>query len=138
MTPELLKLCTVLQPLFLERRGEWQPGDSCYDSISKKRGYVTEVSPNRVWINFDGVPRYTHVDNPDLLFLPRTIDDSSPEAQKRSLLGMMSGLVSVENKGKGRGYYVWVESGEVMQHFDGATSTEAILRALVAQEGVEG
>lgn len=109
MNEELLKLYTALQPLFRERMGKLDP-----------------------------LRDFTIVDTPEgpiAIITPLTIDDSSPEAQNRSLLGMMSGLISIENKGKGRGYYVWIESGEVMQHFDGATATEAILRALRAQEG---
>jgi hypothetical protein len=74
--------------------------------------------------------------------LPKTIDDSSPEAQKRSLIEMLERGTTVTKLLHGaftwgRSICIVEKSGEEPQRFDGATPTEAILRALCYQEGVE-
>lgn len=127
MNEELLKLYTALQPFFRERMGEWQVGDRwkypATDDIYTFDGCVSSV--------------------PDCAIrIPLTIDDSSPEAQARSLWGMCRDIICLNNNGEdnfevcillddGRGE-IWNERSH-----KGATPTEALLRALCAQEGVE-
>jgi hypothetical protein len=76
--------------------------------------------------------------------IPRTIDDSSLEAQRRSLWEMLRGTKTLYD-------YLDIEQGLGIQgdigigvslsggykYFKGSSSTEVILRALCAQEGIE-
>lgn len=114
----LLPLFQRLQPFFRERMGGWKRGDN----------YM--VSPYcMIWTV--GNRPCSHKSSA-AIWLPRTIDDSSPEAQKRSLWGMavvVDCYYHNEEK-EWRAYLLSDKSGR------GATPTEAILKALCQQEGV--
>lgn len=130
MNPELLKLYIALQPLFRERMGEWQWWDKWYDPDDTDYGYVM---PRQV-IEFrkpDSDCHYYHR-------IPRTIDDSSPEAQKRSLWGMVNwNEFNFENLLDGSGNVLAFQCKTNGDFSFKGTPTEVILRALCAQEGVE-
>lgn len=137
MNPELLKHYIALQPFFRERMGGLQDYDKAVfvEEPDKVHRYVSNSNV--------GVSMNIAEDYDRLIRLPRTIDDSSEEDQKRSLAGMLNyqwalsnpcpaigvdsyGLLLFDNKGE-----------EEIAYYEGATPTEAILRALCAQEGVE-
>ena len=110
-------------PAIQNRRGSWKIGDA-FTITGNTLLYVTEdtiVPDNAVWI-------------------ARTIDDSSPEARKRSLWGMVDwSRFDAEVLPNGK---LWIanRSHHVMEKSEfGAMliPTEAILRALLAQEGIE-
>jgi hypothetical protein len=71
-----------------------------------------------------------------MIIIPLTIDDSSPEAQKRSLWGMVNwSLWSMQVYDTGD---VFIRLRNSLNYsFDCKTLTEAILRALCSQEGME-
>jgi len=113
-TKTLLPLYTALQPKFRKVMGPILYSDETYEHMGDFR----------------------HGEYHDIrtLVIPRTIDDSSPEAQKRSLWGMVdwkrwsqssdgSGLIRMGSER----YKIFIEG----------TPTEAILKALVAQWEVE-
>lgn len=68
--------------------------------------------------------------------LPRTIDDSSEDAQRRSLMGMLKGSFQFHNCIKAAEFKLYINKWH-KEAYKGATPTEAILRALCAQEGIE-
>jgi hypothetical protein len=122
MNPELLKYYIALQPFFRERMGEWRAGDR-YTFLHSKE--ILLVGTRHFHSHACG----------EAIWLPRTIDDSNPEAQKRSLVGMLEDdYVLSESR---------FEDGNICtctidcKIFEGATPTEAILRALCAQWEVE-
>lgn len=99
MDANLLKLYSALQPFFRERMGGWQPGDRCCDQQGNL-GLVIVPPPHCkdkkvvwvMWFEKNGSFAYQdgyEANDPEIYYLPRTIDDSSPEAQKRSLWGMV-------------------------------------------------
>lgn len=119
MNPELLKLYKALQPFFRERMGRIGGYDSIYP----------EGGPIMLYKDLRGDDSIMYC---KWIIIPRTIDDSSPEAQKRSLWGMLdweNTYITTGRKGEARLY-----SGA---GFVAGAITEAILRTLCAQEGVE-
>lgn len=140
MNPELLKLYTALQPFFRERMGEWPLlGDKAWD------GKEIYVFARKRWNGYRCTYEFYSVDGRSfetsrvdyLLIFPRTIDDSSPEAQKRSLWGMVDwNRWNIAVDGTNSITYIVNIIGKGGD-IEGATPTEAILRALCAQEGVE-
>lgn len=149
----LLPLHIKLQGLYREKCGDLRDGDTIYwndelsilsDNDKYKIRYLNEK---------------IHETMPRAVFIPRTIDDSSPEAQKRSLIGMFtpntliyikpvfgwakgpSGPVEMDNTTSS--IHV-LHSGEwgckivgVDDPFIGSSPTHAILKALASQEGIE-
>jgi len=77
------------------------------------------------------------VDKLYITFTPRTIDDSSEEARKRSLWGMFDVPPSVSFNSFTNKYIcsLWDKQPMLIDRFVGETLTEAILKALCAQEG---
>jgi hypothetical protein len=77
----------------------------------------------------------------DMILVPETVSrDSSPEASNRSLVGMCDDLISIDNNGKdGWAVNIMLDKGLTWNEksYKGTTSTEAILRALCHQEGIE-
>jgi hypothetical protein len=122
----LLPLHIKLQGLYREKCGGVTYGDDFYD-------------PKRDMFFTHGIAaKFSDGD----VFTPRTIDDSSPEASKRSLVEMCNGLVTIGKALFKDKYFATVrveENGEYKEFvaFHGASRTEAILKALIAQEGIE-
>lgn len=132
-TETLLPMHIKLQGLYKRGCGDWWlKGDEYFDSKYNQGGVI-------------GIGDLTVLNNMSIakevydsyLRTPRTIDDSSEEAQKRSLWGMvdweqwmvihtlLNGMIEIVNR-----------------RFDVplrivATPTEAILKALLVQEGIE-
>jgi hypothetical protein len=126
MNQELLNLYTVLQPFFRERMGEWQVGDYWHSEKYKMGGWYS------LW-------NCEQAKDKDTIIVPHTIDDSSPKAQARSLLGMLEVPPTISFNGF-TGKYIcslYDKQPMLIGDFDGATVTEAILKALCVQEGVE-
>jgi hypothetical protein len=78
----------------------------------------------------------------NLIRIPLTIDDSSPEASKRSLWGMLEGRPkSLSSDVYGEAYTrtntVGIKHLNSYEEYVGSTPEEAILKALCHQEGVE-
>lgn len=127
----------ALQPLYKRVMGEWQVGDRCYHEFYGE-GVIVEtkmfesITPFICIAFVDRVHAFNPRDK-EIFTIPLTIDDRSPEAFKRSFLGMVEGfgglyLVPANNK--------WCCFGENF-YFYGDTPTLAILKALAVQEGVE-
>ena len=139
MNPELLKLYTALQPFFRERIKEWYVRSQLYCDWHEE---YNDLPGGRILTGVCSV-------HPDcflcqhLLIVPRTIDDSSPEDQKRSLWGMLKWAICLNNNGKDGSEVCVVKNEGRTEIWDGEVSfkadtpTLAILRALCAQEGVE-
>jgi len=70
------------------------------------------------------------------IWIPRTIDDSSEEARKRSLWGMVEGRKKIKELSSGVSLLMVWEDSNILE-YEGNTPTEAMLKALVAQWGVE-
>jgi hypothetical protein len=121
-TEVLLPLYIALQPKFREVMGEWKLSNDqfCWPD-------TRYILLRRELQNAEGY-----------LIIPRTIDDSSEEARKRSLWGMVDWKrYSLHSHPNGK---VWIEFED--SKFDGPmwlglTSTEAILKALCVQWEVE-
>ena len=86
---------------------------------------------------------FTWVDT-KIVFIPLTCDDSSEEAHERSLWGMVDGLVTVGKQLFAPNSYfctirITDEDGNYKKFitFKGATPTDALLAALIAQWNVE-
>jgi hypothetical protein len=129
---DLLKYYVALQPKFKETMGKLEDYDKAV-FIEESDMVHRYVSNSNI-----GVSMCIAEDYGRLIRIPRTIDDSSPEAQKRSLWGMVDW----------RRFNMHLsESGEVcintrllanpLPIIWAATPTEAILKALCAQEGAE-
>jgi len=125
-----------LQWLYLKKCGDWQVGDKVYcREYDSATGIVISITGTRILVNFTftdrsriNVPFDKYANNLPLL-IPRTIDESSPEAQKRSIVEMLNGNKVLAYLG-----HNWMLFNNDKQFF-GTTPTEAILRALLAQEG---
>jgi hypothetical protein len=149
MDKKILDMMIALQPKFREVMGEWKPFDIGYDP-NYGIGVVIESDDNWVMFTF---PDYKG--NDDTIYLsdnadrfvtrlPLTIDDSSKEARQRSLWGMLSetGMpnetlyIGTEVFGNGFECGYTTKDG-FYEKAVGGTPTEAILRALCAQEGLE-
>jgi hypothetical protein len=84
----LFPLHIKLQGLYKRVCGDWQVGDKCFDTEREQNGLVVAVDPETVdYANDDGNVWWAKMSY--LLRIPRTIDDSSTEAHKRSLWGMV-------------------------------------------------
>lgn len=126
-TETLLPLFTALQPFFRERMGKLQYGDEFIVDVGYGIGMETFFYNNN----------WEDQDLSDAICLPRTIDDSSEEAQKRSLWGMVDwSRFNFENLSDGSGNVLMFEFKSQGDFSFTGTPTEAILKALVAQEGV--
>jgi len=131
-TEVLLPMHIKLQGLYRERCGDWQQWDKYYCTID---GQIRMIYPDEEGMRL--MPCCCHV-----VWLPRTIDDSSPEASKRSLWGMVDWELFTQEMADGEGNINIYENPYI--HLDGqdapigsGTPTEAILRALCHQEGIE-
>jgi hypothetical protein len=125
MDAKQLDLYAKLQPFILKRMGSILPTDELYE--------------------YKGDFRHGEYHDIQTLLIPKTIDDSSPEASKRSLWGMVDWerLANPPNNDnhkyiEGHVYFgklnIWMggynETGSL-------SPTEAILKALCVQEGIE-
>jgi diadenosine tetraphosphatase ApaH/serine/threonine PP2A family protein phosphatase len=130
MTDDLLKYYVALQPKFREVMGNLRDSDdwkwSEGDAVFRELPYARTV--DIVKMCKDG----------KIIYLPRTIDDSSEEARKRSLVGMLTAISKYR--------VVLTELTEGMWHcclmgedeqYVATTLSEAILKALCAQWEVE-
>lgn len=160
---DLLKYYIALQPFFRERMGPIAEGDHVslgwFDSKSFDIGFVTQtktmeadiISADLIYVRwYSEKPwRDQSCDKRDwaeehFIRLPHTIDDSSEEARKRSLIGMVKYFIRLSVVSQGY-FQIWVKDtppgtiydGSDNLYFLGATPTEAILKALCHQEGVE-
>ena len=136
MEQKLLDLYIKLQPKFRDVMGEWQYTDDRYCRYHMK--YNADI-PAGVCSVSPFCPSCKHI-----LFIPRTIDNFSEEARKRSLWGMVEGKGKYLCKGpedqQWRVSIIEEKYDHVLMdaiHYFGATPTEAILRALCAQWEVE-
>ncbi len=130
------ELYTALQPKFREILKDWSAGDRLYDPDFKKVRIVTKVF-NPTWIKCDNCH---HWSTDDAIHLPLPIDPDDDERlakgeQPRGLLGMIQGFMALTTTGDKWNCITW--SGSVEDWYQGATPTEALLRALCAQWGVE-
>jgi hypothetical protein len=117
----LLPLHIKLQGLYREKCGNWQVGDdyfcaSCY--------YKGTYHP----LDHQNCPEDLSCKN--VTRLPRTIDDSSTEAQRRSLWRM----VDWERQATRAIVLHWLINPQNMKL---EVPTESILKALIAQEGIK-
>lgn len=120
---DLLKYYISLQPFFREKMLPMQYND---DFICPSQGYSI--------IHWD--------DEKDALcaqciIIPRTIDDSSEEARKRSLWGMVDGILGCKKGIVDDRYCCSTSFKRTKSFYYANTPTEAILKALCHQEGVE-
>jgi hypothetical protein len=127
MEQKLLDLYIKLQPKFRDVMGEWQYTDDRYCRYHMK--YNADI-PAGVCSVSPFCPSCKHI-----LFIPRTIDNFSEEARKRSLWGMLNWKRFLICPSFRNGD-IWIKEKERAWEVFG-TPTEAILRALCAQEGVE-
>ena len=120
----LLPLHIKLQGLYREKCGDWVIGDSW------KYPATGDVYIYSGWTG----------DPPECaIMLPRTIDDSSPEAQKRSLWGMVDWTI-LQPTHAGPLYWGLLDlrtAGKLIPTVHKGLPTEAILKALCTQEGIE-
>lgn len=157
-TEVLLPLYTALQPKFREVMEEWRVGDAYFNGVDI---WYSELNYTEYASNGHAIPHACQLPE-EFLWLPRTIDDFSEEARKRSLVEMFAPNTFVYLKPV---MVLWApdESGTLESKpiddnnaihgvhtgkwgcmitgnrlFVGATPTEAILKALAAQEGKEG
>jgi len=131
MTETELKYLRVLQPFFKGKMGAWQVGDVCWH-----RGGIIHLTDREIYSD----SAQEILAEPSTLRLPLPIDPVNPE---RGLWGMVEGNGKHLSNHCGRendpfrfsieGKERWEEA----KHFFGATPSEAILKALCAQEGLE-
>jgi hypothetical protein len=119
MNNKLLDMYIALQPKFREVMGDWRHVD-CYWCPTCQRVEYVGVDNNMPGI--------------DAVRLPLTIDDSSEEAHKRSLWGMLKGGKSLGERGDHIQLFTQAEN-KYHKVFTGSTPTEAILKALLHQWG---
>ena len=120
----LLPVHIKLQGLYSRHSGVWEDDDKCWCRECNQRGLGSYFRHSQ------GCPV-------EPLCIPRTIDDSSPEAYNRSLMGMLDGYASI-SRGTSTEWTigVWMDGKETELLFNGASLTEAVLRALCSQEGI--
>jgi hypothetical protein len=150
-TTTLLPLHIKLQGLYREKCGDWLTGDEGWVVYRGRLvwftviqnfaegllgGVLHTITEDFGKVNFDN-------DDPALIRIPRTIDDSSPEASRRSLWGMLNGtktLCDYHKAEQGLGQQGEIDIGVGMNSeykcFKGKTPTEAILKALCSQENI--
>lgn len=124
---DLLKYYQALQPFLRERMGELQSEDDYYCLFYKNKFVclLCSVSPN--------ANSCKH-----MVRIPRTIDDSSPEAQRRSLWGMLDWKrVNMHLSERGDVCINTRLRADPLPVIWAAIPTEAILKALCAQWNVE-
>jgi hypothetical protein len=134
---KLLELYTALNqcPEFKKAMGPWQDGDRYINPDYSSKVYVYCVICEE---SCD-----PHEDN--AIRIPLTIDDSSEEASKRSLIGMLDVppiITPIYNQLEDGNPIIcweldWI-NGNYTESTGGETITEAILRALLAQWGEGG
>jgi hypothetical protein len=126
---KLLPYYIALQPKFREVMGPYQIGDEYGYPGNPCNNFVREEDLGRC----RRLPKDTNV-----YCLPRTIDDSSEEARKRSLVGMINGAITLRRNYALRDYNLIVATEHDVKIFVADTPTLAILKALSAQWEVEG
>ena len=170
MNPELLELYKALQPVFRERLGDVRGGDRVYkhytvfgeelDSVfwpNDDRNEIVYLRQNSTvstyWRckNEKGEERVLtdkEVMDTTCLRYPLTVDDSSPEASRRSLYGMVDWKKYYQESHGPDGEIAiykmpFIEYNEelgvpVKDHpFATGSLTECLLKALAYQEGVK-
>ena len=144
MNNETLKYYIALQPKFREVMGGWQIGDHGYDPIGESICVRFSDTFTRSFC-FPSSGMFL-LDTSQVIRLPLTIDDSSEEARKRSLSGMIKGgWELLKHPSKDEEYSLMVspmsisnyDAKEGNNYFEGYSSTECFLKALCAQEGLE-
>ena len=119
---KLLPYYRALQPFFREVMGEWKVGDALYDTVLMFLDYYTREDMSNKWKPPES-----------WLWIPRTIDDSSPEALARSLWGMATGYHKILTEALGE-FCFRVD----LKVYVAGTTTGALLKALCTQWGAEG
>ncbi len=130
MNTETLKYLTALQPKIREAMGEWQIGYRFLFAGEESIQICATVDDTGIgWYNYLDTYKTVSKKAPSLIRVPLAIDDEHPE---RGLLGMLkhvSEIYPMEGVWK---ITIWDD-----QTYVGDTPTEALLKALAAQEGVE-
>lgn len=143
MKDEELKYYThpEMQRFFLEKRGEWQVGDSGWDTVFCKRCiYIGTVYHGDI-LHYQFAKEYNTVESPIndslILFLPLPIDPVSPE---RGLWGMLDGYPFLCRQGNAdKTWRLSISNrviGDSALHYWANTPTLALLKALAEQWGV--
>jgi hypothetical protein len=130
-TTVLLPLHIKLQGLYREKCGDWRVGDEWYQT---DYSYSAECDPRGIIEDDERAYGFNEANDPNDLKIPRTIDDSSPEASKRSLWGMTKYPISMYTSVNNTWSCCQMYSTDI---YKGKTPTEAILKALIAQENLE-
>jgi len=121
MTDNELKMHIALQPFYLKFKGEWQTGDKVVDPENDV--YFVDTSVFSIFPSLKD-------SYDDCIWIPRTIDTENPE---RGLWGMLKGIKELYVFGDR--CELTVDRGLIISKC--TTPTEAILKTLCEQEGVE-
>jgi hypothetical protein len=140
LTPEVRVMYEKLQPKFREAMREWRSGDFGYDTECK---WII-VYKCRFWHCPDWCLSFLVKDGSEvgmreeealcILRLPLAINDRNPG---RGLLGMIQGTgkyLCLNQGSKKWRFSVEQNDHDIATSYFGATPTEALLRALMAQE----
>lgn len=132
MNAEILNLYEKLQDKFQVAMGSEQVGDRIYDLSYEKAGFISDIflPGNRIDYVADNGNAYWTKDS-EIIRLPLPIDPVNPE---RGLCGMVDGLMGLTYNGTLYNCIAWRNNKE--EWGGGNTPTEALLRALIAQEGL--
>jgi hypothetical protein len=138
-SPKVLALFVALQPEIREAMGKWEYGDKGYSDLHDTFGAYIGETPFKLKLLQD-IDGYKFADVEDLIIrLPLVCDDSSEEAHKRSLWGMVDwDLFSTLGVRDGEMYIIGMND----RHTKGfctewQSPTDALLLALASQWGVE-
>ncbi len=126
---DLLKYLIPLQPKFRKVMGEWQDGDAYVVLNAQSK----EVRDKVFYCSIPGEDPPYEWQKP--IWIPRTIDDSSEEARRRSLLGMLDGFITLEKHYDIYRVITLIDGN--FRDYLGQTSTECYLKALCCQWGME-
>jgi hypothetical protein len=123
----LLKYLIPLQPMIKKAMGMIRTDEKVYNIKTDLYDFIP-----------DFMIAYAS-NHSDYIRIPLTIDDSSPEASRRSLLGMIEGFVNLHYNPYLKQWVIELYDGFVLKKYstNADTPTEAILKALCHQEGVE-
>jgi len=142
-TEALLPLHIKLQGLYREKMLLMQEGDEFVTDCNPFVYTVDRMENSECrWLVVAKAPYknlgYDYFQIKECIRIPRTIDDSSPEASRRSLIEMCNNFISLTKGSLGWVCTVYDETGVDREYlYQGATSTECILKALLHQEGIE-
>jgi len=137
LTPEVLEMCTKLQPLYREKMGPPKVGDHVYH-LKWGNGTVVSIHGSRGIVRFERPTAEFHIPLQkiinEILILPLPIDPVKPE---RGLEGMLKGDFALQRVSGKYGVATYEINGLELKSTTGLCDTpiEALLKALVmAQE----